>query len=72
MNVTVTLDIVRGGRSTPVRREVVPGTRIRDLLREIGQAPEGCAALVGDRPVPLDLPIEGPMLLTIVPTFSGG
>jgi sulfur carrier protein ThiS len=54
------------------RIEVVPGTMVRTALRSIGHSPEGCAVLVDDIPVPLDTPIDQPLRLTVVPTFSGG
>ncbi len=70
--VDVEVEIARAGRSE-VRREVVAGgTRVRDLLRRIGLAPEGCAVLVGDVSIPLDSPLERPVHLVVVPTFSGG
>lgn len=54
------------------RIRVVPGTLVRAVLRSLGQSPEGSAVLAEDVPIPLDTPIDGPMRLTVVPTFSGG
>jgi sulfur carrier protein ThiS len=51
---------------------VAPGTLVRAALRSVGHSPEGCAVLVGEVPIPLDTPIDRPMRLTVVPTFSGG
>jgi len=42
------------------------------VVRQAGMTPEGCAVLIGETPVPLDLPVESPTRLTVVPTFSGG
>jgi len=68
----VTLEYSRG-RAVRERVVLVPaGTTVRALLRAEGQAPEGCAVLVGETPLPLDTPIVRAMRLTIVPTFSGG
>ncbi|MFZ0698853.1 MAG: hypothetical protein WAN74_01485 [Thermoplasmata archaeon] len=48
------------------------GTLVRTVLRSIGQAPEGCAVLEGERPLPLDTPLMRSVRLLVVPTFSGG
>ncbi|MFZ1024278.1 MAG: hypothetical protein WAN87_09095 [Thermoplasmata archaeon] len=48
------------------------GSSLRSAIRAIGQAPEGCAVLDGDRPLPLDTPLLRSTHLTLVPTFSGG
>jgi sulfur carrier protein ThiS len=45
---------------------------VRAVVRSAGESPEGCAVLDGETPVPLDTPLEGPIRLTVVPTFSGG
>jgi hypothetical protein len=68
----VRFDIVRGGSSVARVLSLPAGTQLRQALRLIGQAPEGCAVLLGDRPVPLDLPIDRAATYTVVPTFSGG
>ena len=70
--ITVVLEVVRAGHSVAHTLESTEGTLLRQLLRTIGQAAEGCAVLDGDRPVPLDLPITASVRLTVVPTFSGG
>jgi sulfur carrier protein ThiS len=70
--VRVDVEVARSGRSRRTRYEVVPGTLVREVVRRAGEAPEGCAVLVGETPVPLDTPIDGPTRLTVVPTFSGG
>jgi len=41
-------------------------------VRQVGLAPEGTSVLVDGVSVPLDLPIERPVRLVVVPTFSGG
>jgi hypothetical protein len=70
--VRVEVEVARGGRSRTGRFSVVPGTLVRAVVRLAGEAPEGCAVLIGETPVPLDMPIERPLRLTVVPTFSGG
>jgi hypothetical protein len=45
---------------------------VRTIVRSAGESPEGCLVLVGETPVPLDTPVEGPLHLVVVPTFSGG
>ncbi len=70
--VPVDLEITRG-RGVERRQLRVPsGTLVRTVLRQSGCAPEGSAVLLGETPVPLDLPIDRPLRLTVVPTFSGG
>ncbi len=70
--VVVDLEITRGRGIEHRQLRVPPGTLVRVVLRESGCAPEGSAVLHGEVPVPLDLPIDRPMRLTVVPTFSGG
>jgi sulfur carrier protein ThiS len=71
--VSVRFDVARGRRPGPVATVSVPaGTRLRDLLRAQGYAPEGSAVLLDGQPVPLDTKIERPVRFTVVPTFSGG
>jgi sulfur carrier protein ThiS len=70
--VSVVLEVTRGAAVERRRVRVVPGTLVRTVLRSQGLAAEGSAVLVGETPVPLDLPIDRRMRLTIVPTFSGG
>jgi sulfur carrier protein ThiS len=69
---TVEIEIARGG---PVDRRtcvVRPGTLVRTVLKQVGLAPEGCAVLVDSTSLPLDTPVDRPLALTVVPTFSGG
>jgi sulfur carrier protein ThiS len=66
------LDVTRAGRSERHTVRVPKGTTLRSALRSIGQAAEGSAVLSGDRPVPLDLPLEKSARFTVIPTFSGG
>ncbi len=70
--VTIELEVARAGRSIRHRLEVPPGTLVRAALKQIGEAPEGCAALLDEVPIPLDTPLEAPTRLVVVPTFSGG
>ncbi len=70
--VAVVLEVTRGASVRRRRLHVAPGTLVRTVLRTAGCAPEGSAVLLDDTPVPLDLPIERPVRLVVVPTFSGG
>jgi sulfur carrier protein ThiS len=71
--VDVQFDVARGRRAGPVVTvSVAVGTRLREVLRSQGHAPEGSAVLLDGTPVPLDTRIDRPMRFTIVPTFSGG
>ena len=70
--VTVEVEVVRRGRRRNDRVDVARGTLVRAVVRSAGEAPEGCAVLEGETPVPLDTPIERPVRLTVIPTFSGG
>jgi sulfur carrier protein ThiS len=70
--VPVVIELTRGGSVRRVELTVPIGTPVRTLLREVGQRAEGSAVLIDDTPVPLDTPVEGPVRLVVVPTFSGG
>jgi len=70
--VRVTIELTRAGAVVRHRRTVPVGTPVRSLLREFGQRAEGSAVLVEGTPVPLDTPLERPVTLVVVPTFSGG
>jgi sulfur carrier protein ThiS len=66
------VELARARASVLHSRRVAPGTLVREVVRSVGQAPEGSAVLVDGVSVPLDLPIERPVRLVVVPTFSGG
>jgi hypothetical protein len=68
----VRFEIARGGSAIVRVLSVPPGTPLRQALRTMGLAPEGCAVLRAERPVPLDLLITEPGTFTVIPTFSGG
>ena len=68
----VEVEVARSGRSRTAQFEVEAGTLVRAVVRLAGEAPEGCAVLIGNTPVPLDTPVERSLHLTVVPTFSGG
>ena len=68
----VEVEIARAGRSSWHTVEVPPGTLVRAVLRELRLAPEGSAVMIGGASVPLDTPIETPLKIVVVPTFSGG
>ena len=70
--VHVEIEVVRGGHTRRSEVEVPSGTTVRVIVRTAGVTPEGCAVLAGDTPLPLDAPVDRPLRLTIVPTFSGG
>jgi len=71
-SVRVQVEVVRSGRSRRSHHDVPVGTLVRAVVRRAGESPEGCAVLDGETPLPLDTPIDRPMRLTVVPTFSGG
>jgi sulfur carrier protein ThiS len=68
----VEVEVARAGRTVLHERTVVAGTLVKQLVRSVGEAPEGSAVLVDGVSVPLDLPIDAPVRLVVVPTFSGG
>jgi sulfur carrier protein ThiS len=70
--VRIRLEFLRAGASSVRELSVPAGTRLRDLLRSLGQSPEGCAVFRGERPLPLDLALHEGSELTVIPTFSGG
>ncbi len=70
--VAVTLEITRSSSVRRRRIRVPLGTPVRAALRSAGLAPEGSAVLVEDTPIPLDMPIDRPLRLTVISTFSGG
>lgn len=71
--VRVEFVIARAGRTgPPIPIDVPLGSPLKSALRAVGQPAEGCAVLLGETPVPLDRPIDGPGRFTILPTFSGG
>jgi len=70
--VRVDVEVVRSGRSRLSHQEVPVGTLVRAVVRQAGESPEGCAVLEDETPLPLDTPIERPLRLTLIPTFSGG
>ncbi len=71
--IRVEVSVARGRSNAPPSVHWVPnGTSVRALLRQLGHPPEGSAVLVGGVSVPLDTPIDSPMRLVVVPTFSGG
>jgi sulfur carrier protein ThiS len=70
--VAVVIEITRGASVRRRRLRVPVGTPVRSILRSAGLAPEGSAVLIDETPVPLDLLVERPLRLVVVPTFSGG
>ncbi len=70
--VRVEVELARANRSELRVVDVEPGTRVRELLRSLAQAPEGSAVLLDGTSIPLDTRIQAPMHLTVVSTFSGG
>ena len=71
--VTVELVVERAGSTGRGSTISVPsGTRVRDVLRRADLAPEGSAVLENGVPIPLDSRVERDVLLTVLPTFSGG
>jgi len=71
-SLSIEVEVARAGRSEVHRLDVPHGILVRDAVRRIGLAPEGTAVLIDETPVPLDLPLDRPLRLIVVPTFSGG
>jgi sulfur carrier protein ThiS len=70
--VSVEVEVARGPSPSVQVRAVAPGTRVKELVRSVGEAPEGSAVLIDGVSVPLDTPVDRPVRLVVVPTFSGG
>ncbi len=70
--IPIVLELTRAGSVESRHLRVPLGTPVRAALQRVGQAPEGSAVLLHDTPVPLDLPIDRPLTLTVISTFSGG
>jgi sulfur carrier protein ThiS len=68
----IEVEVARAGRTRHRHLAVAPGTLVKELVRATGASPEGVAVLVDGRSIPLDTPLERPVRLVIVPTFSGG
>jgi len=68
----VEVEVARAGRSTVHAQMVVAGTLVKEVVRAIGEAPEGSAVLLDGVSIPLDSPIDRPLRLVVIPTFSGG
>ena len=68
----VEVEVARAGRSTVHARRVAAGTLVKEVVRAVGEAPEGSAVLVDSVSIPLDSPIDRPLRLVVIPTFSGG
>ena len=71
-SISVEVEVARAAGSAVHRRRVARGTLVKELVRSVGQAPEGAAVLVDGIPIPLDTPVDRPLRLVVVPTFSGG
>ena len=72
LEIEVDVEVVRARTVERHHFRLAPGTTVRAVLETIRAPPEGSAVLVNEVPVPLDLPIDRPVRLTVVPTFSGG
>ena len=69
---SVVVELTRARRITRRRLRVASGVTVKELLRRVGEPPEGCAVLIDGVPVPLDLPLDRSSRLVVIPTFSGG
>jgi sulfur carrier protein ThiS len=70
--VRVTVELARAGAPSVRRLSVPAGTLVREVLHRLELAPEGSAVLIRGTSVPLDLPLDVAVTITVVPTFSGG
>ncbi len=71
-SVSVTLELTRGASVRRRRVRIPRGAPIRAALRAADLPAEGCAVMLDETPVPLDLPLDRPVRLVVVSTFSGG
>jgi len=70
--IAVEVEVARGGRTVVHVRRVPSGTLVKQLVKSVGEIPEGTAVLIDGVSVPLDTRLEAPTRLVVVPTFSGG
>ncbi|MGP8073223.1 MAG: hypothetical protein ACLPZM_08900 [Thermoplasmata archaeon] len=70
--IAIEIDVARAGRHAVETVTVTVGSLVRDVIRHARQAPEGSVVLIDGLPVPLDTPLERPVRLLVLPTFSGG
>ena len=70
--VEVELEVTRMGRIELRKVSIPVGAPVRTALRAIGVFAEGAAVLLDGLSLPMDEPIDRPVRLTVVPTFSGG
>jgi len=70
--IDVQVEVTRAGSVRRHALAVAPGTLVREAVRQAGGSPEGCAVMIDEVPVPLDLVLDRPVRLVVVPTFSGG
>ncbi|HTT17017.1 MAG TPA: hypothetical protein VMH49_06660 [Thermoplasmata archaeon] len=70
--IEVDVEVARGRASRTVQKVVVVGTLVKQVVRDVGESPEGSAVLRDGVSIPLDTPLTVPVRLVIVPTFSGG
>lgn len=68
----VTLQIERGSRTESRVAQVPRDTTVREALRSVRLYGEGSAVLEGGTPLPLDTRLRTDIVLTVIPTFSGG
>ena len=70
--VHVEFEVGSADRSVVRSIDVPRRTLLRSALRAAGLAPEGCAVLRGQQPLPLDVPLERAERLVVISAFSGG
>jgi sulfur carrier protein ThiS len=68
----VVLECSRGGSVEIVELRLTAPASVRTALRAANRAPEGCAVVHQNAPVPLDEPLQDGMRLQVISTFSGG
>ena len=70
--ITIVVEVARAGRRSEQVVTVPVGALVRDVIRHAHQAPEGSVVLIDGVSVALDTPLERPVRLLVLPTFSGG
>ena len=66
----VTADLVQSHRVEDI--ELAQGATGADLLEALGLAPDAHILLRGDRPIPMDEPLEDGERLVVLSAVSGG
>ena len=70
--IAVEVEVARAHRTAPRTITVASGTPVKELVRAVGESPEGAVVLIEGVSTPMDHLLVAPTRLVVVPTFSGG